>query len=56
MKKFFVIVAVIIAVMGFGIGSAFAADNSPKAGTFGFNVGFGDSALGEPGVVMISGR
>jgi hypothetical protein len=56
MKKLLVIVAVIIAVMGFGIGSALAADNSLKAGTFGFNVGFGDSALGEPGVVMISGK
>jgi hypothetical protein len=56
MKKLLVIVAVIIAVMGLGIGSASAADNSLKAGTFGFNVGFGDSALGEPGVVMISGK
>ena len=59
MKKLLIITAAltaIIAVMGFGIGSASAADNSLKAGTFGFNVGFGDSALGEPGVVMISGK
>ncbi len=56
MKKLFIVAAVIIAVMSLGIGSASAADNSLKAGTFGFNVGFGDSALGEPGVVMISGK
>jgi hypothetical protein len=56
MKKLLIIAAVIIVVMGLGISSASAADNSLKAGTFGFNVGFGDSALGEPGVVMITGK
>jgi hypothetical protein len=56
MKKLLIATAVIIAVMGLGTGSASAADNSLKAGTFGFNVGFGDSALGEPGVVMITGK
>jgi Outer membrane protein beta-barrel domain len=56
MKKLFIIATAIIAITTLGIGSAPAADNSLKAGAFGFNVGFGDSALGEPGVVMISGK
>jgi hypothetical protein len=56
MKKLLIIATAIIVVIGLGLGNASAADNSLKAGTFGFNVGFGDSALGEPGVVMISGK
>jgi hypothetical protein len=56
MKNFLIITLVLIAVIGLNIGSASAADNSLTAGVFGFNVGFGDSALGEPGVVMISGK
>jgi hypothetical protein len=58
MKRFLIITIVLGMVMVLGIGSAFAADTgtSLKAGTFGFNVGVGDSSLGNTGVVMISGK
>jgi hypothetical protein len=58
MKKFLIVSIVAGMVMVLGIGSAFAAgtDTSLKAGTFGFNVGFGDSSLGNTGVIMISGK
>ena len=58
MKKFLIITIVLGLVMVLGIGSAFAADTgtSLKAGTFGFNVGFGDSSLGNTGVIMLSGK
>ena len=55
MKKFLFVSIVAGMVMVLGIGSAFAAGTgtSLKAGTFGFNVGFGDSSLGNTGVIMI---
>jgi hypothetical protein len=56
MKKFFIITAALMAITGMGISSVSAADTSLKSGKFGFNVGFGDSALGEPGVVTITGK
>jgi len=59
MKKFLFVSIVAVTVMVLGIGSAFAATTtgtSLKAGTFGFNVGFGDSSLGNTGVIMISGK
>jgi hypothetical protein len=58
MKKFLIVSIVAGMVMVLGIGSAFAAGTgtSLKAGTFGFNVGVGDSSLGNTGVVMISGK
>ena len=58
MKKFLFVSIVAGMVMVLGIGSAFAAGTgtSLKAGTFGFNVGFGDSSLGNTGVIMISGK
>jgi hypothetical protein len=58
MKKFLIVLVIAGMVMVLGIGSAFAADTgtSLKAGTFGFNVGFGDSSLGNTSVIMISGK
>ncbi len=58
MKKVVIIMAAAAVIMGLGIGSAFAAtgSNSLKAGTFGFNVGFGDSVFGNVGVVTVSGK
>jgi hypothetical protein len=58
MKKFLIITIVLGLVLVLGMGSAFAAETgtSLKAGTFGFNVGFGDSSLGNNGVIMISGK
>jgi hypothetical protein len=58
MKKFSIITIVAGMVVVLGIGSAFAAGTgtSLKAGTFGFNVGVGDSSLGNTGVIMISGK
>jgi len=56
MKKFLIIAMVLGWVMGHGIGSASAAGNSLKAGTFGFNVGFGDSVFGDTGIVTIAGK
>lgn len=58
MKKFLIVSIVAGMVMVLGIGSAFAAGTgtSLKAGTFGFNVGFGDSSLGNTGVIMVSGK
>ncbi len=56
MKKFAIIILALIAVSGFGAGSAFAAANSLRAGSLGFNVGFGDSVLGNNGVVTITGK
>jgi len=58
MKKFLIFSIVAGMVMVLGIGSALAAGTgtSLKTGTFGFNVGFGDSSLGDTGVIMISGK
>ncbi len=56
MKKFLIVAIVMGLVMGFGVGSASAAGNSLKTGTFGFNVGFGDSVFGDTGVITISGK
>jgi hypothetical protein len=46
----------VIASIGLGLGSASAASNSLKTGSFGFNVGFGDSALGDAGTITITGK
>jgi hypothetical protein len=56
MKKFLIIAIVLGLVMGLGIGSASAAGNSLKAGTFGFNVGYGDSVFGDTGIITISAK
>ena len=58
MKKVFIVAIVLgmVAVTGIGNASAAGTGTSLKAGTFGFNVGFGDSSLGSTGVVMISGK
>jgi hypothetical protein len=59
MKKVVIIMAIVAMIMGLGIGSASAADNTSSsltAGTFGINVGFQDSSLGGTGVIMISGK
>lgn len=56
MKKFVFIILALVVITGLGTGSAFAAANSLRAGTLGFNVGFGDSVLGNNGVMTISGK
>jgi hypothetical protein len=56
MKKFLIVAVVLCLAMGAGIGSASAAGNSLKAGSFGFNVGFGNSVFGDTGIVTISGK
>jgi len=58
MKKMAIAAMVAVLIMGLGIGSASAASSSSslQAGSLGFNVGFGDSALGANGVVNVSGR
>lgn len=59
MKKFLIVSLVAVMVMVLGIGSAFAAGatgTSLKAGTFGFNVGYGNSVFGDTGVITISGK
>src|SRR5512143_2734528 len=58
MKKFLIASIVAGMVMVLGIGSAFAAGTgtSLKAGTFGFNVGYGNSVFGDTGVITVSGK
>jgi hypothetical protein len=58
MKKFLIAAIISAMVMGLGIGSAFAVSTSTSlnAGTFGFNVGYGDSIFGDTGVITISGK
>lgn len=59
MKKIVVIAAALIMAFGIIAGSASAAasaNNSLKSGSFGFNVGLGDSLFGDKGAVTISGK
>ncbi len=56
MKKICILAMTVIASIGLGLGSASAASNSLKTGSFGFNVGFGDSALGDAGTITITGK
>lgn len=60
MKKLAIAAMAVVLIMGLGAGSASAASSSSssslKAGTLGFNVGFGDSVFGNNGVVTISGK
>jgi hypothetical protein len=54
--KRIVFIAVALAMMfGINVGSASAA-NSLKSGSFGFNVGLGDSLFGDKGAITISGK
>ena len=58
MKKMAIAAMAAVLIMGLGVGSASAASSSSslQAGSLGFNVGFGDSALGNNGVINVSGR
>jgi hypothetical protein len=58
MKKHAIVAIAVAMIMGLGIGSVSAADAASglKAGVFGFNVGYGDSALGNTGVITLSGK
>ena len=59
MKKVILIAMAVAVITGAGMGSAFAASagsNSLNSGTMGFNVGMGNSILGDLGVVTVSGK
>ena len=58
MKKIVITALAAVMILGLGVGSvsAASASNSLKTGTFGFNVGFGDSVFGDTGVISITGK